>query len=56
MEQAGQNGVGQGLREEEGAPLAVAGDTEDAVSDVIVHAQDVGVFVVDEVVGVHPLR
>ena len=56
LEQAGQYGVGQGLREEEGAPFAVAGDTEDAVSDVIVHAQDVGVFVVDEVVGVHPLR
>ena len=38
LEQAGQYDVGQGLREEERAPFAVAGDTEDAVSDVIVHA------------------
>ena len=55
LEQGCQHDVRERLERVLRGPLAVTGDPQDAVSHVVVHADDVGVLVVHVVVGVHPL-
>ena len=40
----------------EGLPALIAGDAEESVSDVVVHSEDVGVLVMQVVVGLLPVR
>ena len=48
-------GVVHQVEQVEALPGLVSGNPEQAVADVIVHAEDVGVLVVHEVVGVPPM-
>ena len=50
-----EQGVVQQVEQVEALPALVAGDAQQAVADVVVHPEDVGVLVVHEVVGVAPV-
>jgi hypothetical protein len=54
LEETGVDGVGQRLQQQEGLPRLVFVDAHDAVAQIVVLAKDVGVGVVQFVVGVLP--
>ena len=55
LEPEREDGVEQQVAEVERLPPLVAGDAQHAVADIVVHAEDVGVLVVHEVVGEPPV-